>query len=148
VKLVDEGGLVRVEYVAPPAPVKAELKDGEIAIDIAEMKGQPTTILTYENGITAHLYREAHDWGAAERYAEAISIWLRDYPDGAFLGLPPAAMKDDPIWLPRHTLLRMLNLHDNVSTSPLAEERVGRKGGSRIVVPGTTIPMHGQGKRR
>lgn len=145
-----ESGLTRVEYVAPPVPEKPEPKEGETVIDIAEEKGNPTSTLTWENGITVHLFRERHDWGAAERYAAAISRWLSD-PESAgegFLGLPPAAIPSESMWVPRYTLERMLNIHDNVSISPLSEEKTGRLGGSRILVPGTTIPVHGGGKRR
>jgi hypothetical protein len=151
VRLADqESGLTRVEYVAPPVPEKAEPKEGEKIIEIAEEQGHPTVNGSWGNGITFHLHRESHDWGAAERYAAAISRWLADprYQEEAFLGLPPASMPTEPMWVTREALLHILNLHDDVSLSPLTNEKPGRLGGSRIVVPGTTIPMHGSGKRR
>jgi hypothetical protein len=147
-RLVKEAsGLTRVEYVAPPVPEKPEPKEGERVIEIAEEQGHPTVNGSWENGVTFHLHREQHDWGAAERYAAAISQWLNN-GDGEFLGLPPASMPDEPMWVSRQALLKVLNLHDDVSLSPLVNEKPGRLGGSRIVVPGTTIPVHGTGKRR
>jgi hypothetical protein len=145
-----ESGLTRVEYVAPPVPEVPELKEGEKAIEIAESQGHPTVNGSWSNGVTFHLHRESHDWGAAERYAAAISQWLNSSSEdtGEFLGLPPASMPTEPMWVTRAALLGVLNLHDDVSISPLVNEKPGRLGGSRIVVPGTAIPVHGVGKRR
>jgi hypothetical protein len=161
------------EYVAPPAPEERRVADRRMAgsggqlwlsvkgnvnrrvedrrkssvIFIPEKEGTPVTVLTYSNGMTFYMKREAWDWDAARRVTEAIEDFL--YGMEGFMAFPPSSMPDlGHVPIPRKTLETLLNIHDEVVQSPLA---IRHRYGQRVIVaqPGDkVIQGHGPGKRR
>lgn len=135
------------EYEAPAEPVLAELKDGEVAIDVPEKPNVTSvTVLTYENGMTFYAFREPWDWGAAQRLAEAATQFLKG--EAEFFGVLPSSHPDKGyVMLPRRTIAHLLNIHDNNVESPLAKPDMR---GQRIIVPGPgdIVLSHGPGKRK
>lgn len=159
VRLIAEPGtLVRVAYEAPPVPDNPEPAQGEKFLQLpteGEVKDlldhettTPVTTLTLEGGFNIYLERAEHDWTAAEEYALAFNSFLHDpqYEFHEFLGVPKSQHPTLRIWLTRYTLQHVQGLHDQITVSPLAKQHLGPEGG-KIVVPGTSIPLHGQKRR-
>lgn len=90
-----------------------------------EGEGTPTTVLTLENGMTLYAFREGHDWEAASRLAHWLGKMMHENDDLQFVEIPGSQMAAifGQIIMPVDTIRKLQNIHDALSSSPLAKQK-------------------------
>lgn len=102
-------------------------------ITIAGKEGTPATVATAPNGMTHYLYRELGDYHAADRLVEWAAQMTSD--GTLWLGFPTSWNPDVITWMPTESFNQLMNIHDAIVESPLAQRKAGNMGNRQIVVP-------------